>query len=42
LLATRPTPRTGGLPRIDCPRLLIQYIYSYCPNLEAVFPPSAT
>jgi hypothetical protein len=31
-----PNPRTGGSPRVGCPRLIIQYIRSYPPYLEAV------
>jgi hypothetical protein len=31
-LAPRPTPQAGGPPRVDCPRLLIQYIRSYPPH----------
>ncbi|KAJ4442813.1 hypothetical protein ANN_04406 [Periplaneta americana] len=29
-------PQAGGPPLIGCPRLLIQYIHSYSPYLEAV------
>jgi hypothetical protein len=36
LLAPRPT-QAGGPPLAGCPRLLIQYIRSYLPYLEAVF-----
>jgi hypothetical protein len=31
-----PNPQTGGPPLVGCPRLLIQYIRSYHPYLEAV------
>jgi len=34
LLDPRPTP--GGPPFVGCPRLLIQYILSYRPYVEAV------
>jgi hypothetical protein len=30
-------PQPGGPPPVGCPRLLIQYIHSYPPYLEAVF-----
>jgi hypothetical protein len=36
LLAPRPTPQAGGPPFVGRPRLLIQYIRSYPPYLEAV------
>jgi hypothetical protein len=36
LLAPRPTPQAGGPPLVGYPRLLIQYIRSYPPYLEAV------
>ena len=41
LSALRQTPQARGPPLIGCLRLLIQYIRSYPPYLEAV-PPSAT
>jgi hypothetical protein len=31
-----PNPQAGGPPHVGCPRLLIQYIRSYPPHLEAV------
>jgi len=31
-----PNPQAGGPPTVGCPRLLIQYIRSYPPYLEAV------
>jgi hypothetical protein len=31
-----PNPQAGGPPPVGCPRLLIQYIRSYPPYLEAV------
>jgi hypothetical protein len=31
-----PNPLAGGPPLVDCPRLLIEYIRSYPPYLEAV------
>jgi hypothetical protein len=31
-----PNPQAGGPPTVNCPRLLIQYIHSYHPYLEAV------
>jgi hypothetical protein len=31
-----PNPPAGGLPLVGCPQLLIQYIHSYPPYLEAV------
>jgi hypothetical protein len=31
-----PNPQAGRLPPVGCPRLLIQYIRSYPPYLEAV------
>jgi hypothetical protein len=31
-----PNPQAGGSPTVGCPRLLIQYIRSYPPNLEPV------
>jgi hypothetical protein len=31
-----PNPQAGGPPTVGCPRLLIQYIRSYSPYLEAV------
>jgi hypothetical protein len=31
-----PNPHAGGPPVVGCPRLLIQYICSYPPYLEAV------
>jgi hypothetical protein len=37
LLAPPPNPQAGGPPPVGCPRLLIQYIRSYPPYLEAVF-----
>jgi hypothetical protein len=41
-LAPCPTPPpAGGPPLVVCPRLLIQYILTYPPLLEAI-PPSAT
>jgi hypothetical protein len=36
LLAPRPTPQAGGPPLVGCLQLLIQYIRSYPPYLEAV------
>jgi len=30
-------PQSEGPPFVDCPRLLIQYIRSYSPYLEAFF-----
>jgi len=36
LLDSRPTPKLKDHPFIGCPRLLIQYIRSYPPHLEAV------
>jgi hypothetical protein len=36
LLALRPTPPTGGPLPVGCSRLLIQYVCSYPPYLEAV------
>jgi hypothetical protein len=38
---TSPNPQAGRPPLVGCPRLLIQYIRSYPPYLEAD-PPSAT
>jgi hypothetical protein len=38
---TSPNPQSRRTPLVGCPRLLIQYIRSYPPHLEAV-PPSAT
>jgi hypothetical protein len=32
-----PNPETGGPPLVGCPRLIIRYIRSYHPYLEAVF-----
>jgi hypothetical protein len=31
-----PNPQAGGPPTVRCPRLLMQYIHSYPPYLEAV------
>jgi hypothetical protein len=31
-----PNPQVGGPPTVGCPRLLIQYIHTYPPYLEAV------
>jgi hypothetical protein len=31
-----PNPKAGGSPFVGCPQLLIQYIHSYPPYLEAV------
>jgi hypothetical protein len=36
LLAPPPNTQDGQQPLVGCPRLLIQYIRSYCPYLEAV------
>jgi hypothetical protein len=36
LLAPAPNPQAGGPPTVGCPRLLIRYIRSYPPYLEAV------
>jgi hypothetical protein len=36
LLAPRPPPPAGGPPRVGCARLLIDFIRSYPPYLEAV------
>ena len=41
VFSTTANPQAGGPPLIGCLRLLIQYIRSYPPYLEAV-PPSAT
>jgi hypothetical protein len=41
LLAPCPTPQAGGLSLVVYPQLLIQYICSYRPYLEAI-PPSVT
>jgi hypothetical protein len=41
VVSISPNPQAGRPPLIGCPRLLIQYILSYPPYLEAV-PPSAT
>jgi hypothetical protein len=38
LLASHPTPQDGGPALIGCSRLLIKYIHSYPPYLEAAFP----
>jgi len=38
LLASRPTPKLEEKTLLGCPRLLIQYIRSYTPHLEAVHP----
>jgi hypothetical protein len=40
-VSTSPNPQAGGPPLVGCPLLLIQYIHSYPPYLQA-FPPSAT
>ncbi|KAJ4436535.1 hypothetical protein ANN_16566 [Periplaneta americana] len=37
VVSPSPNPQAGGPPLIGCPRLLIQYIHSYPPYLEAVF-----
>jgi hypothetical protein len=36
LFSARPTPQAGGPPLVGCPRLLIEYIHSYLPYLQAV------
>jgi hypothetical protein len=36
LLAPRPTLKLEDDPLVGCPQLLIQYIHSYPPHLEAV------
>jgi hypothetical protein len=36
VVSPTPNPQAGGLPLVSCPRLLIQYIRSYPPYLEAV------
>ena len=36
VVSTLPNPQAGGPPLVGCPRLLIQYIRSYPPCLEAV------
>jgi hypothetical protein len=36
VVSPTPNPQAGGPPLIGCPRLLIQYINSYPPYLEAV------
>jgi hypothetical protein len=36
LLAPPPNPQAGGPPPVGCPRLLLQYIRSYPPHLQAV------
>jgi hypothetical protein len=41
VVSTSPNPQAVGLPLVGCPRVLIKYIRSYLPYLEAV-PPSAT
>jgi hypothetical protein len=41
VVSTSFTLKAEVLPLVDCQRLLIQYICSYCPYLEA-FTPSAT
>jgi hypothetical protein len=41
VVSTSADPQAGGPPLIGCSRLLIQFIRSYPPYLEAV-PPSAT
>jgi hypothetical protein len=41
VVSTSFKPQTGGPPLVGCQRLLIQYIRSYPPYLEAV-PPSST
>jgi hypothetical protein len=40
-VTTSLNPQAGGPPLVGCPRLLIQYIHSYPPYLQAV-PPFAT
>jgi hypothetical protein len=41
VVTTSPNPQAGGPPLVGCPRLLVQYIRSYPPYVEAV-PPFAT
>jgi hypothetical protein len=41
IVSTSPNPQVVGPPIVGCLGLLIQYIISYCPYLEA-FSPSAT
>jgi hypothetical protein len=36
VVSPTPNPQAGGPPLVGCPRLLIQYIRSYPPYLEAV------
>jgi hypothetical protein len=36
LLAPRPNSKLEEPPLVDCPRLLIQYVCSYCPCLKVV------
>jgi hypothetical protein len=40
VVSTSPNPQAGGPPLVGCPKLIIQYVRSYPPYLEAV-PPSA-
>jgi hypothetical protein len=36
VVSPTPNPQAGGQPLVGCPRLLIQYIRSYPPYLEAI------
>jgi hypothetical protein len=36
VVSSPPNPQAGGPPPVGCPRLLIQYIRSYPPYMEAV------
>jgi hypothetical protein len=36
VVSPTPNPEAGGLPRVCSPRLLVQYIHSYPPYLEAI------
>jgi hypothetical protein len=36
VVSSPPNPQAGGSPPVGCPRLLIEYIRSYPPYLEAV------
>jgi hypothetical protein len=36
VVSLQPNPQAGGPPTVGCPLLLIQYIRSYPPHLEAV------
>jgi hypothetical protein len=36
VVSTSPNPQSGGPPFVGCPRLLIQFIYSYSPYRRAL------